>query len=291
MSNKARPKNKTARSGVPLAVQAMEGTFAPKRIPTADLHKQLAYRAAGNPPGTLPTTAISNCFPGLEVDFRNVWKRLFEGIELHESDNLVVGWDQDHEALRLRRLVRIHLPDGGTQPIIIRIHGPDTAGPDADLGNQALEWGNALAYVVQAAGQTLTCDFTKRRAPDQVPFDTESTEAFPLRVRPFFEPGTVVVARELLGPGDLTQSLCSPWQNDYRECACYYWAASRPDYVNVEAGPAGTSIGENWMQPRGTEPKQYQVDDFTNEGVFTYQDIFARWENVLRFEIQGQDSD
>ena len=56
-----------------------------------------------------------------------------------------------------------------------------------------------------------------------------------LEVRPFFEAGTGVIKRELLEPGELTQSLCSPWQNDYRECSCYYWAASRPDYVNIEA--------------------------------------------------------
>src|SRR3712207_8764033 len=43
-----------------------------------------------------------------------------------------------------------------------------------------------------------------------------------------------LIDESIAGPGELTQSLCSPWQNDYRECGCYYWAASRPDYVNVE---------------------------------------------------------
>src|SRR5262245_4181286 len=287
---KAQPKNETAR-GLPLAVQAMEGTFAPKEIDATKLLEQLSYRAAGNPPGTLPTTAISNCFPGLEVDFRNVWKHIFEGIELHESDNIVVGTDAAHEMLHLRRLVRIHLPGGDTQPLIIRVHGPDGRRDDANLDNEALEWSNALVHVVRAAGQTVRCDFTRRAAPEQVPFNTRRTKAFHLRVRPFFEPGTVVISRDLLAPGDLTQSLCSPWQNDYRECACYYWAASRPDYVNVEAAPDGTSVGENWMQRRGTEPKQYTVDDFENPGVFGYQDVFARWQTLLRFEIQGRDGD
>jgi len=291
MSSKVRARNRTARSGVPLAVQAMEGSFRPQRISSEGLREQLAYRAAGNPPGTLPTTAISNCFPGLEMDFRNVWRRLFDGIVLHESDNLVVGTDQAHETLHLRRLVRIHLTDGDAQPLIIRVHGPDGTSADATLGNQALEWGNALAHVVQAGGQLLRCDFTAQKAPEQVAFDTKSTEAFQLRVRSFFEPSTVVIARDLVAPGELTQSLCSPWQNDYRECSCYYWAASRPDYVNVEDTPTGTSVGENWMQPRGSEPKQYEIDEFTGPGVFTYQDMFARWQTVLRFEIQGRDTD
>ncbi len=289
---KARPKNQTARAGTPLAVQAMEGTFAPKKIGAKSLHEQLSYRAAGNPPGTLPITAISNCFPGLELDFRNVWKNIFKGIELHESDNLVVGTDREHEPLRFRRLVRIRIPGGkGFQPLITVVRGPATPGGEAtDLGTNALEWGNALAVIVSAAGSKVTCEFTRAAANDEVDPDVE-TEPFDLEVRNFFEPDTAVIARDLVEPGQLTQSLCSPWQNDYRECACYYWAASRPDYVNVEAGPSGTSAGENWMQVRGSGPRQYQPDDFQSPGLLTYEDMFRRWETVLRFEIAGRDTD
>src|SRR5262249_11716498 len=25
-------------------------------------------------------------------------------------------------------------------------------------------------------------------------------------------------------PGELTQSLCSPWTHDFRDCGCFYWA-------------------------------------------------------------------
>jgi len=292
---KARPKNQTARAGKPLAVQAMEGTFAPKNIAADALLEQLSYRAAGNPPGTLPTTAISNCFPGLEFDFRNVWKNIFVGIELHESDNLVVGTDQAHEALRFRRLVRIRVPRRRSgaieQTLITIVRGPSTAGGAAeDLGPTALEWTNALAHVVAAAGREITCEFTRQEAGGQVDPGV-ATEAFQLQVRAFFQPDTAVISRELLTPGQLTQSLCSPWQNDYRECACYYWAASRPDYVNVEAGPNGPSAGENWMQVRGSGARQYQPDDFDSPGLLTYEDIFRRWETVLRFEIAGRDTD
>src|SRR6266581_8873559 len=54
---------------------------------------QLRYRAGGNPPSTVADAAISNCFPGLEFDFRNIWRRIFDGIELHEATNLVVNAD------------------------------------------------------------------------------------------------------------------------------------------------------------------------------------------------------
>jgi hypothetical protein len=290
MNTRARPKNRTAAS-IPLAVQAMEGTFAPDQIGADALHEQLSYRAAGNPPGTLPTAAISNCFPGLEFDFRNIWKHIFKGIELHESDNLVVGTDPDPklEKLRFRRLLKIHLGDT-EHPLVITVNGPNDQGEQTDFGPNALEWSNALAYIVRAAGTSVRCDFTTTEADDAVGLDAD-TEPFELEVRSVFEPGSAVVARELLGPGDLTQSLCSPWQNDYRECACYYWAASRPDYVNVDAGPAGTSAGDNWMQVRGSGARQYQPDDFRAPGLLTYEDMFRRWEKVLRFEIQGRDTD
>ena len=285
----AKPLNRTARAGKPLAVQAMEGTFAPKEIRADALLEQLSYRAAGNPPGTLPTTAISNCFPGLEFDFRNVWKNIFKGIELHESDNLVVGADEEFAALQYRRLVKIRLPRGEEQKLITIVRGPRRAGGESeDLGFAALEWTNALALVVREAGQVVTCEFTRAAAPDDDIGPDSETEAFQLEVRAFFEPGTAVIARDLASPGQLTQSLCSPWQNDYRECACYYWAASRPDFVNAEVSAAGTSAGENWMQVRGENPGVYRYDE-QGTGTLTYEDLFRQWETVLRFEIQGRD--
>jgi hypothetical protein len=289
---KAKPKNQTARAGRPLAVQAMDGSFAPKSIAFDALHEQLSYRAAGNPPGTLPTTAISNCFPGLEFDFRNVWKKMFEGIELHESDNFVVRVDAGFEDLERRRLIAIHVPGkDARQEVVVRVFGPNATGPEADLGNQAMEWANVFAELIAAAGKTVVCEFTRGRA-DVAVSPAVATKRFKLKVRRFFAPDSAVVAEDVLEAGELTQSLCSPWQNDYRECACYYWAASRPDYVNVEASPTGTSVGENWMQKRNVLPKQY-LSDHSNDDrrLFTYVDIFKRWETVLKFEIEGRDSE
>src|SRR5207237_10108115 len=69
------------------------------------LRHQLRYRAAGNPPSTVADSAISNCFPGLEFDFRNVFRRVLEGIELHEADNFVVWTSDEHKDLLGRRLL------------------------------------------------------------------------------------------------------------------------------------------------------------------------------------------
>src|SRR5260370_44158 len=88
-----------------------------------------------------------------------------------------------------------------------------------------------------------------------------------LKVRHFFEPGTSMIARDIAEPGALTQSLCAPWQNDYRECACFYWAANRPDFVNVEVGTNGSSAGHNWMQKDRTSSTA--LDPFVPTSTFT----------------------
>jgi hypothetical protein len=43
----------------------------------------------------------------------------------------------------------------------------------------------------------------------------------------------------MFAPGELTQSLCSPWTHDFRDCACYYWASNHPD-VALPPLPAPT---------------------------------------------------
>ena len=84
-----------------------------------------------------------------------------------------------------------------------------------------------------------------------------------LAVRTFFEGDTAFISRELAMPGELTQGLCSPWQNDFRECSCYYWASARPDFVNVEPRPDGRSTGDNWLQKERTGT--YVPDDYLDD--------------------------
>jgi len=46
--------------------------------------------------------------------------------------------------------------------------------------------------------------------------------------RRFIDADTGVISAAYL-PGELTQSLCSPWMHDFRDCACDYWASNHPD--------------------------------------------------------------
>ena len=81
------------------------------------------------------------------------------------------------------------------------------------------------------------------------------------------------------------------WQNDSRECSCFYWAANRPDYVNVEPRADGSSAGNNWMQKNrtATSPKVYINDDWQDERLLSHLDLVSDWEQALRFIIDNND--
>jgi hypothetical protein len=258
-----------------------------------NLSAQLAYRGAGNPPSTHPSSAISNAFPGLEMDIRNLWRHIFEGIVLHESSNLVVAVDSGNPRVAGLTPGQVRLISVDTHPMTVEVTGPTVAGgdnvplPDATgATTMPLEWSNALAGVLHDhVGDFVDCVFRSLNGDPDIMLS--------LRLLPVFEAGQTVIAAELSPPGQLSQSLCSPWQTDYRECACFYWAASRPDYVNIEAGPDGISAGHNWMQrdrPPGS-PKVYVVDDWKDPRLLTHEDLFTGWQELLKVEIEGKDAD
>jgi Ferritin-like len=59
--------------------------------------------------------------------------------------------------------------------------------------------------------------------------------------RHFTDPVTGVISGAYL-PGELLQSLCSPWQHDFRDCACMYWASNHPDAVFQELEPGELTL-------------------------------------------------
>lgn len=259
---------------------------------------QLHYRAEGNPYSTVARSAISNCFPGLEFDFRNLWRRAFKGLVLLESNNYVV----DAESPELKKLIGHRLvaidgkatmvatsgpvfPGGDSQPLIT------TANPN---GVSFMEWSNSMVEVLQKQGQEVTCHFTAEKSPTEVLVDLKELKdkkkyiAVKLKVNELFDGNSAAFSDEILKPGELTQSLCAPWQNDYRECSCYYWAASRPDYVNVVPDENGLSTGDNWMAKKRTG--KYIPDNWSDSRMQTYDDLFENWQGELSFIIKGNDA-
>lgn len=280
-------------------------------VQSARRSQELHHVAKGNPVTSRPITAIGNCTPGLEVDFRAVWRRMFEGIVLREWDNLVMeAEDKKYRHLVGHRLLKVSYErsagrgkresrsfltmttqigpnpyDPATESVVLAFG----ASPE---GLAPLEWSNLLAHMLHdRAGKTVTCFFSAERAQlGMVGWDDEDEHIeLTFRVREFFEGETAVISQALAQPGELTQGLCSPWQNDYRECSCYYWASARPDFVNVEATASGESAGDNWLQKERSG--SYVPDDYADQRLILYDDLFNAWEQWLRVVVRGKDVD
>jgi hypothetical protein len=284
-----------------------------RRLTPRNLSAQIHHEAKGNPISSRPITSVANCCPGLEVDFRAVWRRLFKGIELREYDNLVVRLDPDKamhaiasrdgtmtlDKLQGKRLLRVVVGKEEYR-MMTHISGPASSDPDGRIqlttdanpfGLAPLEWSNALAHVLRHPGKLVRCDFSRDDGWDQqqpLVEDPANYVSFDLEVRPFFEDDTAVISRALAKAGELTQGLCSPWQNDYRECSCYYWASARPDFVNVTIDGDGLSAGDNWFQR--TRTGSYVPDDYADGRLIMYDELFRDWEDALKFQIEGRDA-
>lgn len=264
-----------------------------------NLTAQLHYRGTGNPYSVLPRTAISNCFPGLEFDFRNLWRRAFNGIVLIENNNYVIDADDQYKHLIGHRLVGI---DG--KPTMVITTGPvfpEQTPPFNPLitkanpnGSSFMEWSNSLAHVLQHQGKEAKLSFTKEKSFYEIVVTAEDLKhddhflVEKLTINHFFEKDTAVISETVVRPGEMTQGLCAPWQNDYRECACYYWAASRPDFVNVVPNEKGLSSGDSWMAKKRTG--EYIPDNRTDTRLLSYDDLFINWQGELSFIVKGNDA-
>lgn len=263
-------------------------------LQASNLTAQIHHRGTGNPASVLPRSAISNCFPGLEFDFRNLWRRAFEGITLLENNNYVLESDAPNEALKGCRLLRFAgldvgvvttgpiFPNNGSNQVLATPNNPNAV--------SFMEWSNSLARIMHLQGQEVECEFTATASTPEVLWDANKpTQKVILRLRTFFTEGSAAIAPVMLEPGELTQGLCAPWQNDYRECACYYWAASRPDFVNVETGDDGLAHGDMWFAKKRSGT--YVADNRTDKRLLNYDDMFIAWQENLQFIIRGKDAD
>lgn len=201
-----------------------------------------ARLVAGNSVATRLESGVGNCFPGLEFDMRNLERRFFPFLEMETDfgslqivavdvagvDAAVAAgtiddtsaqsyWtiDQDLGRGRSWSVTRIAGDFGpfGRQSVTLaeldgQSTGPGRRPPDA--------WAAARMLV---EGSVVQLDLTRAAPPGQLTLSGRRTR---------YLDDTGALAR-MFEPGELTQSLCSPWTHDFRDCACFYWASNHPD--------------------------------------------------------------
>lgn len=265
----------------------------------------------GNPMSTRLESGIGNCFPGLECDLRNLERRFFPCLEVDIADQSIqsisiVSVDLGGLAAALRsgqidkkssaalRLIAKDLLAGkkwqiekitgkftvyGKLTLVISrlnlpANGQYTHPPDAWTAIRLLPEQSKLTLHARNSTRTKLLTLSGKRA------------------RYLDDHGALSAAFQ---PGELTQSLCSPWTHDFRDCACYYWASNHPDIAQPPL-PDPLSSGPDWDRPvpweradrtPGKLPAPATSRDPTPVELHYYE-INRRWQE-LNFVLAGRE--
>ncbi|MGW7455483.1 ferritin-like domain-containing protein [Streptomyces sp. NPDC054787] len=281
-----------------------DGKFFPR-----NLTARADYLVRGNPSGSRPESGVDNCYPGLEFDQRNLEAGFLpslrfdfhrrEGSRVLRIDDgepattlglLAADLGEDRPALYLRALCgRTTVDQSEEQAPTVNCAGMDgldvwrrvhdllpgriavLIGPRPERDSPAVR--NAVGDL---GGLRMTGAGFVQRGPDGT---VEAAVLVADRARYLDEEG--VIDPDVYQPGELTRSLCAPWQYDFRDCGCYYWAASKPD---VTSSADGTVREVNFLRRDRSDPPAADLSS-DDQGQrtsleLTYPDLIRNW-NVL----------
>jgi hypothetical protein len=228
---------------------------------------------AGNPVSTRLESGVGNCFPGLECDLRNLERRFFPFLEV---DILEGGQAEEIRIVAVDRAGVDAQEASGAMPSAV-------AGVYRSIANDLTQ--GRVVRIVQVQGRfgplgQLTVDIANlgipstgpnRRPPDAwtaIRLLVEDTDV-QILVRRAGRSDRVLTGRRarylddggalarMFLPGELTQSLCSPWTHDFRDCGCFYWASNHPD---IATPPLPTPIP---TEPERNAAVRWQRQDRT----------------------------
>src|SRR5689334_7164861 len=94
----------------------------------------------------------------------------------------------------------------------------------------------------------------------------------------------------------MTQSLCSPWMHDFRDCACYYWASNHRDIVLDEDLPGEAILPDaesedpirantpiDWLRSDRSRERTVPArptDDENRPAQMDHYEINQRWQDL-----------
>lgn len=280
--------------------------------------------AVGNPATARLESGVGNCFPGLEWDVRALDGRFFPGLLFWVvADPLlpVPEAPKNQAGILLRGLDYLRdpmLPERSPEPWVQKLLSIYGGSQGVALANgrwylQFIEQGGRRIECTQATGVALDGElvwrFIRCIAPEE-----------PLRIglvnRDAPDPPATLITLDgkrrtytddqgsidlAYPPGELTGAMCIPWQHDFRDCACYYWATNHPDVVlaegdavlpdNTPAGVAAAVTLLDWLRrdrsPAG-ETAAPQTRSAARPQQLDHFEINRRWQE-LAFVIGGRE--
>jgi hypothetical protein len=210
--------------------------------------------ASGNAAASLLESAVGNCFPGLECDLRNLERRFFPHLvfELNASVPVVAAVD----VTGVEASVAAGGLSAGDAAIYAEIASTLSegwivermAGDFGPLGmlDFALDQldGNSLGQGRLPSSAWTAVRLLKEGSLVTLTFSGPSgSRALSGRRMPYLDPDGAL--SRIFEVGELTQSLCSPWTHDFRDCQCYYWASNHPDIAQPPR-PEGSGDEVSW---------------------------------------------
>ncbi len=183
------------------------------------------------------SSGVGNCFPGLECDLRNLERRFFPFLETDITDNeiRIVRADPaaaqasglSAEIVRQYRRIATNVGAGrrwnvrrltGTFGPLGRLELPieSLEAPSMGRGRRPPDAWTAVRMLTE--GTEIVLDL---RGPGNASMQITGN-----RMRYLDDNGALA---DVFLPGELTQTLCSPWTHDFRDCGCFYWASNHPD--------------------------------------------------------------
>ncbi|MFB8398672.1 ferritin-like domain-containing protein [Streptomyces yangpuensis] len=280
------------------------GKFFPR-----NLTARADYQVRGNPSGSRPESGVDNCFPGLEFDQRNLDTAFFPGlrVDFHRAEGARV----------LSAAAGPPYPDGlvdadvsdGLRPLYVRaLCGRTTVDQTEEravtvdcTGMDGLDVWRRVHDLLPGRIAVLVGPLPDRNYPGPPLDEVRELNDLRLRSRGYVRRGANdevevallvadraryldddgVIEPSAYRPGELTRSLCAPWQYDFRDCGCYYWAASKPD---VTSNADGSVPEVNFLRRDRSEPpapdKSSDIGSQRTDLELTYGDLVRDW-NVL----------
>ena len=263
--------------------------------------------APGNPASTRLESGIGNCFPGLECDLRNLERRFFPFLEVDISDRMGLASVDSEGVAHARAAGALSQADAA---VYSTLASQLAAGRSVQVSRLAGDFGalGSLAVNLDLPDLNVAGDLgTPSTGPGRMPPDiwtavrlltegsdvtltfvrangTQIATLTAKRARYLDDNGALAAA---FSPGELSQSLCSPWTHDFRDCGCFYWASNHPDIVQP-ALPANTPPSQPWNAavpwerggPRtiNTTPPDPATEDSPDE--LRHYEINNRWQEL-----------
>ncbi|MEG3899980.1 MULTISPECIES: ferritin-like domain-containing protein [unclassified Microcoleus] len=301
-----------------------------KKIFPRNLTARAAYQVAGNPVTTRLESGVGNCYPGLEMHVPALDRRFFPGLLFTFVDLADNSPPYTEPGRRGAKLIYVDLTDpemNRSNPKVGQLY-QELSG---DKGTKLATGTWYLHSIEQDEKEFFMYEYSSEDVVDRTPLeglvvwrlvsslkpepaalkiklirrDSDSPSFIELTAwrRRYVDAKTGVIDLAY-SPGELGQSLCSPWTHDFRDCACHYWASNHPDVVygaiaadeeilpdGESANPIKANTPIDWLRedrsPSGTVAAMNTIDK-NRPFQFDHFQINQRWEE-LNIVLQGHE--